>query len=111
MAATTIGNYIPISTANEYILKFIADYFTTGKIPAKSFTIDAKMVCAFVQEHQNVVNLKFSLAENTTTSALTLVITGVDANGDYVTNGTTVMDQCNVCPPQCPSGTAGNDTI
>lgn len=109
--ATTIGSYIPIATANEYIENFITNYFDTNKFPAKSFICDAKMICSFVHEHPQVVNLKFMLAQNTTTSALTLVIVGVDANGDYVTNGTTVMDQCDVCPPQCPSGTAGNDTI
>ena len=108
---TTIGSYIPIATANEYIENFITNYFDTNKFPAKSFTFDAKTLCAFIQEHSSVVNLKFMLAQNTSTSALTLVIVGVDANGDYVTNGTTVMDNCNMCPTNCPSGTAGNDTI
>ncbi|RYE24970.1 MAG: hypothetical protein EOP51_05665 [Sphingobacteriales bacterium] len=106
----TIGTYIPITTANSYITKFVGNYFNTGKFPAKSFILDAKTICEFVKQHENVVNLKFMLGE-TPTGSLTLVVAGVDANGDYVTNGTTVLDQCDVCPPQCPSGTAGNDTI
>ncbi len=111
MSTTTIGGYIPIPTANEYILKFISNYFNTGKIPAKSFILDAKLICSFVKDHPEAINLKFMLAENTTSGELTLVVAGVDANGNYVTNGTTVLDNAHMCPPNCPSGTAGNDTI
>ena len=46
-------------------------------------------------------------------NAMTMVIAGVDAQGNYVYFGQLqrVLDHCSPCPSNCPNGTAGNDLL
>lgn len=126
---TTIGEQIPVAQANGYILEFIANYFNTGDFPVKSFIFDAQLLRNYLNSNPNIENMKFMLGSRTvsatagaegsaatTSSNLTMVIVGYDAEGNYIKistpSGDMVLDHCAQCPPMCPTiGNAQRDTI
>lgn len=117
--STTIGGEITVNDANSYINSFIANYVTPGDFPVKSFIFDAELLKNYLDNNPDIINMKFMLGEKefdvdgTPTTLPTLIITGYDANGDYIKSSVgKVLDMSKPCPPFCPTtGAAANDNI
>lgn len=115
----TIGGEITVSDANAFINAFIAKYIVTNDFPVKSFIFDAELLRNYLDNNPDIENMKFMLGEKeydvdgTATSLPTLIITGYEANGDYVMSSPgKVLDKAGPCPPNCPTvGNAANDNI
>jgi hypothetical protein len=116
--STVNGAEISVATANEYIERYLANYFTPGKTPVKSMIIDAQMLRNYLS-NPDIQNVKFVLGamdyvhQGVTTEVFTLIVAGYDAAGNYIlTPNGLVIDQTKPCPPDCPPiGNAGNDFI
>ena len=112
----TIGEEIPVSTANEYIEDFIAEYFDTGKAPVKSMIMSASLLRDYLN-NADIENVKFMLgarmAEGEEKKVFTLVVAGYDAAGNYVlTPSGNILDHMAPCPNRCPTiGNAAHDII
>lgn len=111
------GEEISVSTANGYIQDFIEHYFDTGKVPVKSMIMDADLIRNYLS-NEEIRNVKFMLGERTVdhngapTPTLTIIVTGYDSDGNYITNNGMVPDHTAPCPHLCPTiGDAANDFI
>ena len=115
MPEATNGSFIPVPTANNYIRKFIDDYFSTGLVPTKSMILDAALLRDYLNGNPAIVNLKLVLGAKDVngTQALTLIIAGYDDEGNYILGPeNSVMDNVVPCPPGCVTvGNASNDFI
>lgn len=124
----TCASDVPVDSANKMINSYIQ---SLGGNPENqnlySLIADANCLRDYLNAHPEVTNVKLMFAHtldyiNTghqgqnagyKSGALTLVIAGYDAAGNYVLiNGNSVMDNMNPCPLNCPSaGTASSNTI
>jgi hypothetical protein len=105
---------IPVDEANQYIENYIQTYFNTGKFPIKSISVDAASLRNYLNQYDNIANVKICLAQHTggAENDLTSVLVGYDAEGNYVINAdNTVLNQGVPCPTLCPAGKAGEDRI
>ncbi len=115
---TINGAEIPVDTANEYINRFLANYFHTGKAPVKSMILDAGLLRNYLANAE-IQNIKFMLGERTVSESgidkqvFTLVVAGYDAAGNYIlTTDGNILDNTMPCPTDCPTiGNAANDNI
>ncbi|OSZ79064.1 hypothetical protein CAP35_12680 [Chitinophagaceae bacterium IBVUCB1] len=124
----TCASDIPVDSANKMIGSYIQ---SLGGNPSNenlySLIADANCLRNYLNAHPEVTNVKLMFAHtldyiNTghqgqnagyKSGALTLVIAGYDAAGNYVLiNGNRVMDRVAPCPIDCPqTGTAASNTL
>lgn len=123
----TCETCIPVDTANKMINSYITSLNgNSGNEYLYSLIADADDLREYLDNNPNVTNVKFMFAHtldyinnghggqncNTKAGALTLVIAGYDASGNYVIGTNGVMDNLQPCPINCPStGTASSNTI
>lgn len=116
---TTNGSEISVADANEYIERYLDNYYdasSIGSTNVKSFIFDAKLLRDYLSNNADIKDVKFMLGarENPTSGdSLTLIMAGFDSSGDYVIpSNNKVLDHCTLCPPHCvTSGSASNDLI
>ena len=130
---TEFSRPIKIDTANRMIQSYLtAINSTVNTQEIKSVIYDADVLRAYLDQHvgtdmKRIEKIKFIFAHSldyvnsgnagrrpdTNSHALTLVIVGVDKDGDYVyTPNGEALDFGQPCPPRCPGhGTSGSDTL
>lgn len=112
--AKETNSAIPVDQANGYIDNYIQSYFSQGKFPIKSVSIDAASLRNYLNANLTIENVKIVLGQtdDTTTGKITMILVGYDQNGNYILNSdNTVLDNTMPCPDQCPNGVAGEDHI
>ncbi len=127
-SSDTCASDIPVDSANKMINSYIQSIGGGAQTEnLYSLIADANCLRKYLNAHPEVTNVKLMFAHtldyiNTghqgqnagyKSGALTLVIAGYDAAGNYVLiNGNSVMDQMAPCPDRCPTvGTASSNTI
>ena len=130
---TEFSRPINIDTANRMIQSYLtAINSTVNTQEIKSIIYDADVLRTYLDQHvgtdmKRIEKIKFIFAHSldyvnsgnagkrpdTNSHALTLVIVGVDKDGDYVyTPNGEALDFGQPCPPRCPAqGTSGSDTL
>ena len=120
---TEFSRPINIDTANRMIQSYLtAINNTVNTQEIKSVIYDADVLRAYLDQHvgtdmKRIEKIKFIFAHSldyvnsgnegkrpdTNSHALTLVIVGVDKDGNYVyTKGGQALDFAQPCPPRCP---------
>lgn len=121
---------IPIDSANRMISSYLNSInYTVNDSDIRSLILDADAFRDFLGHPtigSQVEQFKVSFAhtldfinsghENQNagyqSGALTIVITGLDDNGNYVHYpGGLAIDNASHCPPSCPAGTGGNNLL
>ena len=130
---TEFSRPIKIDTANRMIQSYLtAINSTVNTQEIRSVIYDADVLRAYLDQHvgtnmKRIEKIKFIFAHSldyinsgnagtrpdTNSHALTLVIVGVDKDGDYVyTPNSKALDFGQPCPPRCPVlGTSSSDTL
>lgn len=130
---TEFSRPVNIDTANRMIQSYLAGInsaVNTEEI--KSLEFDADVLRLYLSQHlgtnlKRIEKLKLVLAHNleyvnsgnfgkrpdTNSHALTLVIVGVDKDGNYVyTKNGAALDFAQPCPPRCPvQGSSSSDLL
>ena len=79
---------------------------------ANSRLTNVKLIFAHTMDYINAGNKgKFAGLQS---GAITIILAGYDANGNYVyygQGGQMVLDHCLPCPSSCPNGVAGGDLL
>lgn len=125
--SATDTNLISRDTANKMINSYLNSInYSVNDTDVKSFIINVATLKNFLDSEQNITQFKIFFAHTLrfinsghanqyagySSNALTIIIAGVDSNGDYVYYpGTTVIDNSAHCPSNCPPGSAGNNTL
>lgn len=129
-AQTLAPEFIPVDSANKMISSFLGSIdYQNNDSSLQSLVIDAtelKRYMDTVSSSNRITKFKIMFAhklsyinsghQNQTAgynrNALTIVIAGVNENGNYVIFPTTkVFDNSMPCPTSCPLGTASNPLI
>jgi len=132
MNTSTDGYSKPISmdTANRMIGSYLNGInYTVNTNETRSLIYDADVLRDYLNSNpgKSIQQVKFMLAHtqeytystnegkrpDSNSNALTMIIVGVSANGDYLfMNGNQVMDFCLLCPANClNTGTAASDIL
>lgn len=126
-AIDTASGLIPIDSANKMILSYLASTnHTANDTDIQSLIINAGPLKELFSCSSSVVSLKFmfahkldyinsgmyGIAAGYKRNALTVVVTGVDAAGNYVVfPAGTALNKSMPCPTSCPQGSASNSLI
>ena len=122
--------FISMDDANEMITSYLKSINTNASANSdfgpdvKSFSIDADALRAYLED-PNVKKVKVCFAHTLNwidagnsgqsagykSGAMTLVLVGYDANGNYIYHNGAVLDHAAPCPYSCPPGQAGNDLL
>jgi hypothetical protein len=120
--------FISIADANEMIESYVKSRSNNPNATfgpdVKSYTIDADALRAYLED-PNVKNIKVCFAHTQAyidagnsgipagyqSGAMTLVIVGYDASGNYIYHDNAVLDHVLPCPYSCAPGQAGNDLL
>lgn len=116
--------FIPIDTANKMLLSYLNSInYTQNDSDLHSIIFDADMVRRLALDSR-VKNIKIMFAHSLEyinaggkdincgyqSKELTLILSGYDSDGNYITPDNTVLEMGSPCPPSCPTeGTAAND--
>lgn len=119
--------FIPVDTANIMISSYVKSLNSQQNVNGenlKSFSIDAdslrallanenirnvKLIFAHTQDYINSGN--FGVFSGLQSGAMTIIVAGYDANGNYIYLGHSVLDHAVPCPYNCPPGIAGGDLL
>jgi len=123
---TINSKFIPVSMANEMINSYLYSInASSDDTDLKSFSINADTLRAYLSL-TGVKNVKLIFAHTMAyissgnygvpagyqSGAITLIIAGYDASGNYVFyNGNYVLDHLVPCPYTCPPGNAGENLL
>lgn len=120
--------FISIDDANEMINSYIKSTSTSSNATygpdVKSYSIDADALRAYLED-PNVKKIKVCFAHTQAyidagntglpagyqSGAMTLVLVGYDASGNYIYHNGAVLDHAAPCPYSCPPGDAGGDLL
>lgn len=121
-----VSQAIPVDTANRMIRSYVNGNISADSTPTlNSVFVDAKLLRKYLDSiplASQITHIKIMFAHtlsyinngdsNTNAkyrpNALTLILAGVDAEGNYIVlPGNQVMNRVFPCPPDCPTGTAG----
>ena len=125
--ADTCHSCIPVDSANKMIGSYINSLNgNTGNEYLYSLIVNADDLRRYLNENPGVTNVKVMFAHtlsyinsghagqnsNTKAGALTVILGGYNASGNYVIGTSGVMDHAMPCPTSCPSGgTAVSNTF
>jgi hypothetical protein len=119
-------DFIPMDSANKMVNSYLHSIqYQTNDTDLRSITIDAGALRTLLDSEINsgtITTVQIKLAHTLdyinrghvnqpagfNCDALTLVISGVDAMGNYVNVTSDIINHGRPCPHNCPQGTAGN---
>jgi hypothetical protein len=123
---TTGSRFISVSLANQMINSYLYSINAEqNSSDVRSFSIDADSLRAYLNSSTNIKNVKLVFAHTPEyinsgsfgknagykSGALTIVVAGYDASGNYVYHNGMVLDHLRPCPHSCPAGDAGNNLL
>lgn len=127
---TTPPGMITIDSANKMIVSYLNSInAATNDSDVRSMILDADAFRAYLNDPtigSQVTHFKVSIAHTLSyinsghdgqyagyqSGALSLVVSGLDVNGNYVHYpGGLTINNASHCPPSCPLGTGGNNLL
>lgn len=119
------SRYIPLEEANTMIGSYLSSINSSANdTDVRSFSVDADSLRALLDQ-TGIKRVKIMFGHTMgyingghygqyagfQSGALTLIIAGYNAAGNYVYYNGMALDHCMPCPYNCPSGAAGNSLL
>jgi hypothetical protein len=119
--------FIPMDVANQMIGSYVQSLGSSQNALGdnlKAFSVNADSLRAYLAD-TSIKNIKLIFAHTTEyisagntnkfsglqSGAMTIIVAGYDASGNYIYLGGKVLDHAAPCPYTCPPGSAGADLL